>query len=568
VSVSDGLPVLQGKKGSPVRSSPPEVDYANRLEQARLAQRERRLDDAAQAFRALMESDPTREGGLAGLADVAHIRKDWGDAVQYWAACIERFSDSPSAFRWRRSHAWALLHVGRGTEAEPIFRTVLEKQPDDKSAAEGLGRSLMAQQRWAEATALWETLIQRETLACPPGWQRALGRCLENCGRIEEAADAYRAVIHVNPTHLPALRTYSGLLHRLGRTEEAVVATAQAIEMSPHDSSLRLQALRLTLLQQDMAEAPDIWRGALETAREVFELEELFRLIPSVYGGWDRTQAWTDLERTLKLRRDGNSADAIALRMRIRLALRDYGTFLELYDEYSERTDHAWYKRFKHIVPVFRRGQSVDIKIDSNRAKVFGIGLTKTGTTSLTAALEILGYRTAHYTNGFTNEMLRLEDAVFFDALTDSPVCAMFETLYHMFPFSKFIYTKRSIESWCISKEKHSRRRMMLGDMPGGFYYSLYCRTLWAPHESDVAANRAYEARVRNFFAANDPTRLLEFDVFAGDGWEKLCSFLGVSAPEQPFPHENAAPPVVAGVPQRDRPPEARSGSAGSDNNA
>jgi hypothetical protein len=47
---------------------------------------------------------------------------------------------------------------------------------------------------------------------------------------------------------------------------------------------------------------------------------------------------------------------------------------------------------------------------------------------------------------------------------------------------------------------------------------------------------------VKVFFAAHDRTRLLEFDMFAGDGWEKLCAFVGRQAPSEPFPWENKAP--------------------------
>jgi hypothetical protein len=28
-------------------------------------------------------------------------------------------------------------------------------------------------------------------------------------------------------------------------------------------------------------------------------------------------------------------------------------------------------------------------------------------------------------------------------------------------------------------------------------------------------------------------------DITAGDGWEKLCGFLGMPVPDAPFPHEH-----------------------------
>jgi hypothetical protein len=54
-------------------------------------------------------------------------------------------------------------------------------------------------------------------------------------------------------------------------------------------------------------------------------------------------------------------------------------------------------------------------------------------------------------------------------------------------------------------------------------------------------APAAHAARVRARFR-DEPGRLLEFDLWAGDGWPKLCAFLGLPVPATPFPRENAAP--------------------------
>ena len=37
------------------------------------------------------------------------------------------------------------------------------------------------------------------------------------------------------------------------------------------------------------------------------------------------------------------------------------------------------------------------------------------------------------------------------------------------------------------------------------------------------------------------PDDLLVFDLPKGDGWEKLCGFLGHEVPDKPFPHANKA---------------------------
>jgi hypothetical protein len=48
------------------------------------------------------------------------------------------------------------------------------------------------------------------------------------------------------------------------------------------------------------------------------------------------------------------------------------------------------------------------------------------------------------------------------------------------------------------------------------------------------------------FFGENDRKRLLELDVFSGDGWEKLCRFVDRPIPSVAFPWENKAPKFTA----------------------
>ena len=38
---------------------------------------------------------------------------------------------------------------------------------------------------------------------------------------------------------------------------------------------------------------------------------------------------------------------------------------------------------------------------------------------------------------------------------------------------------------------------------------------------------------------AGRPDDLLVLDVVGGEGWERLCPFLGLAPPDEPFPHFN-----------------------------
>ena len=81
-------------------------------------------------------------------------------------------------------------------------------------------------------------------------------------------------------------------------------------------------------------------------------------------------------------------------------------------------------------------------------SKIFGIGHSKTGTYSLTRAIQYLGFSAIHYPT-------HLRQIEAHEAATDSPVTVIFEKLDGLFPGSKFIYTVRDLEEWLESCRRH-----------------------------------------------------------------------------------------------------------------
>lgn len=174
-------------------------------------------------------------------------------------------------------------------------------------------------------------------------------------------------------------------------------------------------------------------------------------------------------------------------------------------------------------------------------AKVFGIGLAKTGTTSLFAALDQLGYRAATYRHMRT---LGLEDwlrgdfgtdyLAEYDAATDLPLAAFYPELDRRYPGSKFILTVRRIDSWLASAEPHFAR-----EPASRFGRDVRLAVNGITGFNRERFRRVYEAHVREAEAyfrkrADD---LLVLDLIGGEGWERLCPFLGRPIPSTPFPH-------------------------------
>jgi hypothetical protein len=167
--------------------------------------------------------------------------------------------------------------------------------------------------------------------------------------------------------------------------------------------------------------------------------------------------------------------------------------------------------------------------------KIFGIGLSRTGTTSLHRALEILGYRSVHYPPPDSIDAL-LEDH---DALSDTPVACRFRELDCRYPNSRFILTVRDFRSWLTST-----RRFFAGPPPEQAWrrevrLETYGRLDWDRRAFLHAYHRHIET-VTEYFATR-PEALLILDVVAGEGWEPLCDFLEKPVPALPFPHEYPA---------------------------
>jgi len=193
-------------------------------------------------------------------------------------------------------------------------------------------------------------------------------------------------------------------------------------------------------------------------------------------------------------------------------------------------------------------------RISNQKEKVFGIGLSRTGTRSLAKALETLGYHALHWRFAPENRLLELEDAYFCDAIVDIPAAFMFETLFHVFPKSKFVYTTRPLDDWERSISAHydadtprilGRRLELIPVSPrpvgqsalisSPLYHAIH-HSIYTQHETWRAAYAAHDARIRKFFAGQE-YRLLNLDVFAGnEGWPELCSFLGAKTPSSPYP--------------------------------
>jgi len=163
--------------------------------------------------------------------------------------------------------------------------------------------------------------------------------------------------------------------------------------------------------------------------------------------------------------------------------------------------------------------------------KIFIIGLPRSGTTSICAAMLELGYTVAH--TAYTQKTF--DDA---QVIADTPIFADFKRLDSFYPNSKFIYLTREAEQWLPSiKQLLQRMFINITREDGGFntiikrcYQKNFAPFTLENIESDDFLANAYSrhsAEIQQYFSMR-PQDLLTIDVSKPTSYQKLLSFLAV----------------------------------------
>lgn len=196
--------------------------------------------------------------------------------------------------------------------------------------------------------------------------------------------------------------------------------------------------------------------------------------------------------------------------------------------------------------PYFKSAQMLAYRMTrplrAQRAPVFGIGLSRTGTKSLHTALRTLGYRSDHFSTHllrFRGDTVTLDfDGVAaYEALTDITAAFFFRELAARFPRAKFVLTLRDVDGWLRSCERHFSTDKQVPQTLLRLRALLYGTTVYDPERFRTVYLRHVTA-VRQFFVSR-PNDLLEVDICGGTEWHPLCDFLGQPVPDERFPWMN-----------------------------
>ena len=204
--------------------------------------------------------------------------------------------------------------------------------------------------------------------------------------------------------------------------------------------------------------------------------------------------------------------------------------------------------------------------------QVIGAGLGRTGTLSLKAALEELGFAKCYHMG---EVLARMDDARTWDAAVrgepvdwdrlfagyratvDLPGCLFYRELLEKYPEAKVILTVRDPERWYDSMRQtiyfaHNAfprwaavlnpRMRVFRRMIDGLWERMF-RGRFEDRAFAIDVFNRHNEQVRRDIPAD---RLLVYEI--SQGWDPLCAFLGLPVPEgKPFPHLNDAAEFRAG---------------------
>lgn len=204
------------------------------------------------------------------------------------------------------------------------------------------------------------------------------------------------------------------------------------------------------------------------------------------------------------------------------------------------------------------------------RRKVFNLGFSKTGTTSIETALQLLGYSVArghwkyhycHYlcavaASGDYDEVIHFSKS--FDAFCDAPSgggTELYKKLHATYPDAKFILSLRDPEKWytsfvnLLTAFDKDESKAITAYAANGMWGSAYwfrkifdIQELAGQKERIVDTYNKYNQDVMDFFQQQS-TPLLVLDLSQQENpWQPLCTFLGHAVPALPFPKVNVTP--------------------------
>jgi hypothetical protein len=161
--------------------------------------------------------------------------------------------------------------------------------------------------------------------------------------------------------------------------------------------------------------------------------------------------------------------------------------------------------------------------------------------------MSILGYQAIHHCperidlqNPDRNGFREYDDV---DFVADAPAVCFYRRICDAYPDCKtWILTIRDIDTWMRSALWHYQQHKQFDDPAQWKLTQELMVLLFGTQRGEpFYVRRAYQMHndMVRYEAQRRGVRLLELNISAGEGWDKLCPFLDKPIPSEPFPWDN-----------------------------
>jgi tetratricopeptide (TPR) repeat protein len=253
--------------------------------------KQERLQEAEEQIRFALSLEPEFPQLEEDLGSVLALQKKFADAIPHFEKAIQQEPRLPTPYK---KLAQAYIEVGRGKEADDLFRLFLERDPGKKAVADAMikiqeGNSdegvdmlrkvlkvqpdnidamrylaaayLKSKKHVADA----EALLRRAHKLAPDytAVLMLLGTALLERHKFKDAATSFNKLIKLQPNNDAAWASLGHAFARSDNTEEAAEAYAKALELNPDVAMVQMSQGHILKTLGDQDKALEHYRHAI-----------------------------------------------------------------------------------------------------------------------------------------------------------------------------------------------------------------------------------------------------------------------------------------------------------------
>jgi tetratricopeptide (TPR) repeat protein len=204
---------------------------------------EERYEEAAAHYRAAIQAAPGFSLPHNNLGNTLMKLGQLPEAVQSYRSAVALAPDDATV----HSNLGVVLGMqGNFGEAAVNFREVLRLEPENLDAINSLGLALSLEKRWDEAIGVYEDGLR--LAPADPRLHAGLANALRHAGRSDDAIPHYRTSLQKRPDHFTTWNTLGIVLATTGHMQEAADAFREALRIDPVDKGARQNLARAEAL--------------------------------------------------------------------------------------------------------------------------------------------------------------------------------------------------------------------------------------------------------------------------------------------------------------------------------